>query len=261
MNKIRSVIKFLKNLWNLRQFNLVSIQMGKVGSSSILKSYPKSYQGHSWDDELPVKYFSSRNTSTLAGIIFGKLKWFIKFFIVNQRVNQAKKNGETLKLIVGVREPVSRNISGYFQSLNYRETKLAFESEFVKFFAFCPHAAPLYWIDNEIKSNFGFDLYDYDFDRDKGYTRFLANGFDVFVYKLEKLDRLEKEIGDFLEETDFRLKNDNVSSKSWHGEYYKNFVKNAKFSQAYLDFLYESKFAKHFYTDTEIQSFYKKWSK
>jgi len=244
---------------NLRSFDLVSLQMGKVGSSSILKSYPKSYQGHSWDSDLPNKYFSSKDNSTIIGYLFSLLRWKIKFQIVRKVVLRKIHRGETVKLVIGVREPVARNISGYFQSLNRRELDRDVNSHILKFFCFCPHLAPLYWIDNEIERNFGVDVYAYDFDKDLGFSRFNSKGFDVFLYRLESLNSLEGDLADFLNDDGFKLLRDNVAEESGFSELYKEFKSTIKFDRAYLECLYKSRMVDKFYSASEVEAFYETW--
>lgn len=259
MRVFTAFFKFLKNLYHLREFEVISIQMGKVGSSSILKSFPKSYQGHSWDAELPVKYFSSRNTNTIFGYLFSLLRWRIKFFFVSKKLKKDMGAGRRLKLIIGVREPVARNISGYFQSLNPRESDFDVDSQITKFWCFSPHMSSLFWMDNEVKRHFGIDVYDFPFDKEAGYSIFSSGIFDVLVYKLEMLSSLEKQIGSFLDCPDFRLINDNLTSDTAFSVLYKDFCNRIRVSKEYLDLLYSSKYVRHFYSDSEIDSFYKKW--
>lgn len=259
MKAVQSLYQFVKNIINLRSFDLVSLQMGKVGSSSILRSYPTSYQGHNWDASPPIKYFSSNDRSTVIGHLFSLLRWRIKFYIVRRVVAKKRRKGESVKLIIGVREPVARNISGYFQSLNRREDDRDVASHILKFFCFCPHLAPLYWLDNEILRNFGVDVYSHDFDKDLGYSRFHSNGFDVFVYKLECLNFLEPQLADFLEVKDFTLVKANAAEDSDFAELYKHFRGAVRFEKAYLDCLYSSKMVQKFYSEEEVAALYKRW--
>ena len=257
---MKSIFKFVKNIWNLRQCDLISLQMGKVGSSSILMSYPSSFQGHSWDSEPPGKYFSSRNTSSVFGHLFSLFRWKVKFLFVRRFVEHRLSKGERVKLIVGVREPVSRNISGYFQSLNRREDDFCVKSQIMKFFCFCPHFVPLFWIDNEIRRNFDVDIYAFPFDRDAGFSSFSSGFFDIFVYKLESLNSLESEIGDFICVKNFKLLSDNMTKNSPLSKLYDEFSNRIKFNRSYLDFMYQSKMVTHFYSQDEIDGFYARWS-
>jgi hypothetical protein len=183
------------------------------------------------------------------------------FSFVRKVVHGKIRRGEAVKLVIGVREPVSRNISGYFQSLNRREMDRDADSHILKFFCFCPHLAPLYWIDNEIERNFGVDVYAYDFDKELGFSRFNSKGFEVFLYKLESLSSLEGELADFLDEDGFKLLRDNVAEDSDFSALYSEFKNTIKFDRAYLDCLYNSKMVDKFYLDSEVDKFYEAWEK
>jgi hypothetical protein len=72
-----SLYKFTKNIVNLRSFELISLQLGKVGSSSILKSYPKSYQVYGGCLAISDKYFSHENSSKFFTISRNRLVYGI----------------------------------------------------------------------------------------------------------------------------------------------------------------------------------------
>lgn len=120
---------------------------------------------------------------------------------------------------------------------------------------------PLHWLENEIDRNFGINVYDRPFDRDKGFIEFEEGNFKVFLYKLEKLPSLENDLGDFLSEPSFKLVNANVGSQNWYGKLYESFHEKIEFSQEYLDLLYNSKYVNHFYSQAEIAQFRAKWTK
>lgn len=257
--KISDLYNFLYNLYSIRQIDVISIQMGKVGSTSILKSIDHCYQGHSWDSDLPNKYFSSRDGSTILGYCFSKLRWALKIAIAKRAIRSAHGNHKRIKMIVGVREPISRNISGYFQSLNRRELDRLPKSHICKYFSYVPHMAPLYWFDNELLRHFDIDVFSYPFDREKGFSVFSAGIFDLFVYKIESLNTLEPELGEFLSIENFKLKMANRQEDKWSRELYESVLNQISFSSEYCGLMYNSKYARHFYTEEEIAQFTKKW--
>lgn len=244
------------NLYNLKNFDVLSIQMGKVGSTTILNSYPNSYQGHSWSSDSPIKYFSSKDSSSILGFAFTRIRWKIKFLIAQKRV----KSQKPIKIIIGVREPISRNISGFFQSLKERDSKNKTTEELImEFYCYTPHLTPLYWLDNEIKKNFNVDILAEEFNKERGYGTFIKKNISFFVYKIESLDNLTSELSEFLGK-EIVLKNSNVSDESWHNKIYKDFKKTIKIPKQYINMLYDSEYMRKFYTDKEIQALIKNWS-
>ena len=131
----------------------------------------------------------------------------------------------------------------------------------LNFWCFCPHASPLYWFDKEIKPNFGVDVYNHKFDTEEGYCVFNENGIDVFVYRLENLNSLADKIGEFLGDDSFELKKANQADNFWYAEEYKKCIKNISLSEQYLNFLYDSKFSKHFFSSEQIANLKGKWNK
>ncbi len=238
---------------------VVSYQMGKVASSSIAASVDSCEQFHSWSSEEPIMFFSSRNTGSAKGRLVQYFKWKLKFYKLKRRVQKAIGGGGRIKLVVGVREPVSRNASGYFQSLMSREINTTVEQAIEKFYAFCPHMGPLHWFDIELKEKLDIDVYEYPFDLVKGCGQFKKGVFDVFIYRQEDLRANAKALGEFLNITDFKLLNVNDGGDKWSAELYRKFLKEFNPSPAYLDLMYESKYFEHFYGEKLKGEYKAKW--
>ena len=238
---------------------VVSYQMGKVASSSITASIPNCEQFHTWSAEEPIKFFSSRTTASPLGRIKQYFRWKNAFLNLNMKFNKTIKLGGRVKLIVGVREPVSRNVSGFFQTLMKRENGLSVESCIENFFSFCPHMAPLYWFDVELKNKLGIDIYDYEFDKEKGYSIISCKQFDIFVYQQERVSSLEMYLAEFLSMPNFKLVSVNEASDKWTSTLLNDFYKNIVFKNEYLDLMYNSKYFNHFYNETDKISFRQRW--
>lgn len=239
----------------------VSYQMGKVASSSITNALEGCLQIHSWSAEEPIKYFSSRYTGSLSGRVLQNLKWKFTFLKLQRLIFKAEKQNGTIKLIVGVREPVSRNISGYFQTLTHRERGVTVDSCIDSFYAHCPHFLPLMWFDIELKKNLGIDVYNYPFDKDKGYVRIKEGDFDIFIYQMERLANLQPELSEYLGVPSFEINRVNDAADKWLGALYRSFTEEFKPSESYMEMLYESKYVKHFYSERDVAGFIRKWSK
>lgn len=262
----------------LSQPSLVWIyQPGKVASASIYWSNPlKSYHLHS------LAYAFNANGEMLD--------------ICNEIITKIRKN--PIKIITGIREPISRDLSLFFQGSeadiwplihygnswiylfgNYsKDNKLdaqtlkkricTFEKSLNDSFEHLGKeittnkSDEFSWFDYEIKALFGVDIYEYPFDKEKGYTIIEQDNLQIFVYKSEKLSQLEKVIGEFLEEPEFSLKNANQGEEKVYSYVYKEFKEKVKLNQQYFDYYYaDNPKLKHFYTDTEIEQFKEKWEK
>lgn len=244
-------------------------QPGKVGSSTIYASSSlELIHMHS----LAAMYAGSENE------VYKKMLFDIK-----------KK---PIKIITGVREPISRDLSAFFQDSErniyplflgssvvltsyadyYRvpkwksgqvymwENNLQTSFEKICQIMTANHADEFSWFDYEIKALFDIDIFEYPFDKERGYTVIEKDNIQIFVYKCEKLSELEKEIGEFIGDKDFKLTNSNVGAKKVYSYTYKAFKEDVQIDRAYFDYYYENpKWLSHFYTESEIAGFRKKW--
>lgn len=255
-------------------------QPGKVASASIYWSSPlKTSHLHS----LTYAFNADNEMHNLCSDMITKIK------------------NNSIKIITGVREPISRDMSVFLQDTEnniwpfvkygncliylfgdyYKNNKLNFQilrerictfeksldysfeyltSEIVK-----NKSDEFSWFDYEIKALFGIDIYAYPFDRDKGYTLIKQDNIQILVYKCEKLNQLEKVIGEFLEEPEFVIQSTNQGDEKIYSYVYKRFKEEVKLDKSYFDYYYNYNVnysrLKHFYTDLEIEQFKNKWKK
>lgn len=238
---------------------IVSYQMGKVGSSSLVEAIPNCLQFHSWSGEEPVKFFSSRDTASLKGKLSQHLRWRWRYLQLERKKTKAMKSGNRIKLLIGVREPIGRNISGFFQSLMSRESSVTLEECIDNFYMFCPHLAPIYWFDAELKNKLGIDIYQHPFDKDHGYCTFSEGCYDVFVYRMEDLNSLIVKIADFLGLPELELKNVNEAGDKWLAPLYSEFKKEIKISDEYFNLLTKNCYFERFYGDSFLEELKNKW--
>lgn len=118
------------------------------------------------------------------------------------------------------------------------------------------------WFDYEIKALFGVDVYEYPFDREKGYAIIEQDNIRILIYKCEKLSQLGKVVGEFLDDPRFSLNNANQGEKKVYSYVYREFKEKIKLSRQYFDYYYANNSRlKHFYTDSEIEQFKNRWEK
>jgi len=259
---------------------LIIYQMGKVGSSSIKRSINdlaldmNIYHVHALtDDRIKELEKVYRKASKVYGnaVIHNHLveSAFLRNLLDKGEINRR------LKLITLVRDPVARNFSSFFQSfkqffpemaLKYEDGSLKMEDDietliqlFIEKF---DHEMPLRWFDSYLKPVFEIDVYASKFPTTKGYDIYSGGMADLLLLRLEDLDRCAPvAFNDFLGIDNFVLKSANIAEEKYYQRAYRAFRKSIILPQSYIDKMYTSKFAKHFYTLNEIEQFKRKWQK
>jgi hypothetical protein len=172
-----------------------------------------------------------------------------------------------LRVITLVREPVANNISMFFQLLDqyigtdsdisdYSIDELI--NIFIENYA---HARPLTWLDAEIKTNFGIDVFQDPFPIDQGYTIITRGRTSLLVLRCELDDRTKAQaIANFLDLDEFEIVRSNVTSEKSYAREYAEFKKRIRIPPTLLDQMYNSKFARHFYSREEIEQLSARWS-
>ena len=234
--------RFIRNLWAFIMFKLKTrksipvlvYQMGKVGSKSVHVALLKQYDGfvgHAHSLSLNHKRLDIR--------------------LVYQWAVLDKK---PLNIISLTREPISRNISAFFQNFE-RDTGVAFKNADFSlaelkdiFLANYRHEVPLLWFDWCIKEVFFIDVFDQPFPKE-GIARYQKNNIRLLVMRSEISDEEKSTaLGDFLGINDFRLPNrENIGAYKEYQTAYKNFKSSISLPADYIDWMRNSKYFKHFY--------------
>lgn len=259
-------------------------QMGKVGSSTVVRSLKainlQAFNVHTFDPfflnqghKLFRKEFYT--TGTIPQTLWDQQ--FLKKYFVD------KPSKKPIRIVTLVRDPVARNISLFFQwpnmimekkgdgyhirslSFNYDRLfqKEGIEKELEKLFIsqFKLHDRPLAWFDKELYRYFDIDVYHFDFPKEKGYFIYRNGNVEVILIKLEKLaDVAHDAFNEFLGIESFELIEANIGEKKNTSELYSGFLSSTKLSMDYLDRMYNSRFARHFYTKEELDRFRSRWS-
>ncbi len=255
---------------------LLVYQMGKVGSSTIvatLKAIPSPlpvFHIHLLAKETIARneqfYFGDNRGILLPSGWPNTTHLFQSYFF--QRQLQTK--GQRWKIITLVREPVVRNISGLFESVEYiipnfyqrlEQGQLSLDELndcFVHDYKF--HDIPLCWFDVELKAALGIDVFATPFPVEKGYALYESAKADVLLLRLESLsDCYDEAFRQFLGLEHVELVNANESRDKGYYETYQRFTKSVKLPASYLDQMYQSTYMRHFYSTAEIARFRAKW--
>lgn len=168
-----------------------------------------------------------------------------------------------LKVVSMVREPISRNVSAFFQFIDDyvpEYEKSSVEGLVDVFFREYPHHMPLTWFDEEMSPVFGIDVFEKKFSKDKGYQILGNDKVDLLLIKMEKLNECANEaFGEFLGINNFQIVSSNTGDRKRYKSIYNKFKMSINFPQTYIDKMYDSNYVQHFYKKEEITSFRRKW--
>jgi len=267
-----------RDLLNPKRPYLLVYQMGKVGSSTIVQSLSQYgmnyniYQIHSLrkrvlkDEE---KFFLNN---------FDYLKTIDEFVLYGQFLSRKIRNNRgkhQYKIVTLIRDPIARNISAFFNNLERRILRMDPnngaeattgqdpEQLMERFWQdFDQHDVPLIWFNAELKRAFGIDVYQRKFPKWRGFDIYRGETADVLLIRLENLrDCAAEAFEEFLGIPDFALKDVNVGRDKTYSETYKRFLDSATVSPWYLEMMYNSQYARHFYTRDEILGFMDRWGR
>lgn len=185
-------------------------------------------------------------------------------FLINKKI---VGKGKPYKIISLFRDPLERNISAFFDVFELhtgeKTTEYNGDMEQLKglYYEKLNHDFPINWFEKQFFEATNIDVYRYDFNKEKGYKIIKKNNIELLLINSNVSDPLKEElIKDFCDLKTFKLKNRNVSSTKQYATYYNDFKNNIRFSIAYLDQLYNSKYAQHFFTEEHIKNQIEKWS-
>lgn len=175
--------------------------------------------------------------------------------------------GHRAKIITMVREPIGRNVSFYFQTLDAlwgthdaheRVTLSRLLGEFHDRF---DHRRALDWFDIEFKPVLGVDVYDYEFPRGAGHRRIDAGRYEILVMRSDLEDGAKaKCVEEFLGVRGLSLAPKNVSSLKPYGATYRKFLDALKLPEAYVEDMLGSKYTRHFFTPEEVAALRARWT-
>ncbi|MEO7839395.1 MAG: putative capsular polysaccharide synthesis family protein [Anaerolineales bacterium] len=254
---------------------IIVYQMGKVGSASVQRSLIATFRSMGVDVavhhihnlhnlEAMEKSFMQGpipHEDTLMGIRLG--------LALKKQMDEDPK--QQWNLISLVREPVARSISEFFQGFQeiipdygqlYERGQLSMEEVRKAFFLKSDQpVTPHDWFDRQMKTVFDIDVYAQPFPTHQGYKFFRdQKRTPLLVIRLEDLDRVAgRALKEFLGIENFSITKSNAGTEKQYATLYSDF-KKSPLPTEYLEKKYNTKYAKHFYTDDEREKFYRKWA-
>lgn len=263
---------------------IIVYQMGKVGSTTVRQSLAASnidrkvYQVHTLHPELNhsieqqrKNYLPEEREAALRRV------WRNQYLyqrLVSERVS------EPWKIITLVRDPIARNIGTFFQHVDildedesaWHVRALSYEFELTvpkdniaglveMFFERCRHDQALEFFDREFLGLWGIDVFAKSFPKERGYQIYSNDQMQVLLMRLEDLNRCgAAALAQFLDQPDVPIVSKNVGSDKPYAALYSLFKNTAVLPAKYIDKMYDSKLATHFYSPAELQRFRERWS-
>ncbi|UEX77326.1 putative capsular polysaccharide synthesis family protein [Spiribacter halobius] len=173
------------------------------------------------------------------------------------------------RLVSVVRDPIARNVSVFFLSIDdflpdfhrrYAAGEISHGEIRRVFLERFPHDQPLRWFDEEVRDVFGIDVFAAPPLDESGYDVLRNEVADLLVIKVERLaDCFRAAFRDFLGIEVPELVNTHVTERDERFYMYRDFVRDVRLPREYVDRMYESRYARHFYTDAEREAFRRKW--
>lgn len=228
-----------QQLRNLITTPIFLFQMGKVGSSSLNSTLNANYHG------LTVH---AHNYQMLTEKQKAILRW-------------RKRLRLPIYVICPIREPLSRNISAFFENFN-RDTGLKFADKkewpsdelLDLFLTHYPHNVCLEWFDSNLKTTFGVDVFSQPFPIARKWEIYKHKSIHVLIYRSDiehstQLNIISSFIGYHFSEWTYN----NISADKKYGEIYKKFVGSVKLPDSYISKMCDSKFCRKFWSEEEIE--------
>ncbi len=230
--------------------------MGKVGSSSIYETL----QCHS--EALHIHFLHPHRLDSHIRNLKRKgclhIDKHIKDSLSLREVIESRQDCD-LQFVTLLRDPISRNISAFFNNLDnfYRgkSEKQYLSTEFVhsaidNFFSSYPLKLPDEWVAKEIVEFLGVDLYKNPYPFSKGYQIFREGKYPLLVLRMEDIDRVFiTACKDFLNIDLCEMIKTNEGSSKKYKNLYRVFKKTIQGDKRLLPIVSNSRILEHFYID------------
>ena len=170
------------------------------------------------------------------------------------------------KIVSLVREPIARNISFYFETLDVlwqtenAHEKVGLERLMSEFHDRFTHERVLEWFDKEFKPTLGIDVYAQPFPREAGFRPIDSGPYEVLIMRHDLDDRLkEKLLADLVGVRSVSLAPKNIGARKAYSDTYREFLSRIRLPEDYVDLMLGSKYARHFFSAEELARLRAKW--
>lgn len=171
-----------------------------------------------------------------------------------------------------VRDPVARNVSEFLQGdwlgyLNHDEhldrldaPDLADRLLDAFLHRYDRHDVPLEWFDDHLAPVFGIDVFDHPFPHDVGWQLIEGVQARLLVLRQEDLGSAgPRGLAELLGTGPVRLSDRNVTGSKRYAPLHRRFLDEVHLPAELVERMYESRYARHFYTDEERSAAVSRW--
>lgn len=272
VSRIYYYILYSFQIYTSQATPIAVLQVGKVGSSTVTDCarhlFPGTFVAHihflSEVGELESRKWSVQKGRAYLGGEFWASKITAKYLASRKK---------RVCIITLTREPVARNISAFFQSIDYwvpqaldryraGDRESLFEEMRSTFLESYPHSKPLRWFDSELNDVIGFDVYPLEFLPHRGFGIYESKSRRLLIIRLEDLSQCYQDAFSSFFGVDTRglsAIRKNSRSDTLDSALYSDFTRWLTLPDLYLREQYGSKYSMHFYTSDELAVFYEHW--
>ena len=179
--------------------------------------------------------------------------------------DRLQRRRDKVRVVTMVREPVSRNISAFFQNLAdyYGGDPLGsipVDEAIRRFLDEYPHHVPIEWFDTEFARATGISVFDYPFPHADQWMKIIEGRFEILILRVEAPDRVKKEaVEAFLGIGEIDLVRTNVGEGKEYASLYNDFRRQVRLPEEYVDRLLNSTYSRHFYSGAELEEIRNSW--
>jgi hypothetical protein len=243
--------------------------MGKVGSHSVFAGLKSLHLG------VPLYHVHVLNNLDAleqnAEARLADLRDVQSGFEAARRVRgllQANPDGRW-DLVSMVRDPLRQALSAFFHGLPWLipDIRQRWENGAISlgeitelFLTKHNHNVAVQWFECQLRHVFSIDVFSTPFPHERGYQIYRHRNVRMLMLRLEDLNRVaDPAFRDFLGISDFRPPQLNQADDRWYSDLYRRYLVSAVFAPDFLDRMYGSTVAKHFYSAAELKRFRSHW--
>lgn len=224
--------------------------MGKVGSTAITMAIHRAglpcFDVHSLREvELQTHKFE---------------RWHAQAIAINDAI---LANPAAALIITVAREPVTRNISAFFQNLSIfaPDGVSTPESALALFLKVYPHTLPGGWYKHEVELNLGLDVFSEPFDH-RTLSQVMEGPPRLIAFRDDTPDDTKSRLISDALGTEITVRRNFTSAIKDYGNLYRETLDHARgnLPADYIDLMYGTNYVRHFWTPQEVMALRSKWS-
>ncbi len=234
---------------------------GKAGSISIVSSILQMGSGTASFPSFHLHMFYDTTAEIQRYLEEGQRYRFRHAISVHSLRHFWDKQGTnfTWKFIAGIRDPVARMISSFYEITSGE--RIDSVEDFL--------AIRNYWkwyskhFDRMYRDELGINVFDYPFDREKGYSIIRKDNLEILLYTLESLnENVEEAMLRFLGISGFKMIRANeAKNKSYKQTYKKTLsILEGALPRKEIEGFYSDKVTTHFYREEKIEELMGRWT-